>query len=436
MDYLVSPSVLNNDTITVPGDKSITHRALILASIADGESEINGYLNSDDCLSTLRALKKLGVRIEKINSTKIIVNGVGLDGLTSPEMDLDLGNSGTSMRLLAGLLSGQSFDTTLVGDNSLSSRPMKRIIYPLSLMGANIQSNRGFPPLTIKAVRHLEAINYEIPIASAQVKSAILFSALYTKGHSVIKENNITRDHTEKMFSLMDISMMKKDGSITIKGKQTPKASSIDIPADLSSASFFIVAALISKNSELLITDVGINPTRCGILSILREMGANIEVYNKRFMSGELIADISVRSSKLKGIDISPEYVPLSIDEFPILFIAAAMADGVTKFSGIHELRVKESDRISSMVTGLKTLGIKVDEQKSGAIIKGGNISGGIVNSNGDHRIAMAFAIAGSRAKEIIRIIDTDVVNTSFPDFLKILKNSGIDISEKPSDYE
>ena len=436
MDYLVSPSVLNNDTITVPGDKSITHRALILASIADGKSEINGYLNSDDCLSTLRALKKLGVRIEKINSTKIIVNGVGLDGLTSPEMDLDLGNSGTSMRLLAGLLSGQSFDTTLVGDNSLSSRPMKRIIYPLSLMGANIQSDRGYPPLTIKAVRHLETINYEIPIASAQVKSAILFSALYTKGHSVIKENSITRDHTEKMFSLMDISMMKKDGSITIKGKQTPKASSIDIPADLSSASFFIVAALISKNSELLITDVGINPTRCGILSILREMGANIEVYNKRFMSGELIADIFVRSSKLKGIDISPEYVSLSIDEFPILFIAAAMADGVTKFSGIHELRVKESDRISSMVTGLKTLGIKVDEQKDGAIIKGGNISGGIVNSNGDHRIAMAFAIAGSRAKDIIRIIDTDVVNTSFPDFLKILKNSGIDISEKPSDYE
>ena len=436
MDYLVSPSVLNNDTITVPGDKSITHRALILASIADGESEINGYLNSDDCLSTLRALKKLGVRIEKTNSTKIIVNGVGLDGLTSPEMDLDLGNSGTSMRLLTGLLSGQSFDTTLVGDKSLSSRPMKRIIYPLSLMGANIQSNRGFPPLIIKSVRHLEPINYEIPIASAQIKSAILFSTLYTKGPSVIKEKNITRDHTEKMFSLMGISMMKKDGSITIKGKQSPKASSIDIPADLSSASFFIVAALISKNSELLITDVGINPTRCGILSILREMGANIKVDNKRFMSGELIADIFVRSSKLKGIDISPEYVSLSIDEFPILFIAAAMADGVTKFSGIHELRVKESDRISSMVTGLKALGIKVDEQKSGAIIKGGNISGGIVNSNGDHRIAMAFAIAGSRAKDIIRIIDTDVVNTSFPDFLKILKNSGIDITEETSDHE
>jgi 3-phosphoshikimate 1-carboxyvinyltransferase len=436
MDYLVSPSVLNNDTITVPGDKSITHRALILASIADGESEINGYLNSDDCLSTLRVLKKLGIRIEKTNSTKIIVNGVGLDGLTPPGMDLDLGNSGTSMRLLAGLLSGQSFDTTLVGDKSLSARPMKRIIYPLSLMGANIQSDRGFPPLTIKAVRHLEPINYEIPIASAQVKSAILFSALYAKGHSVIKEKNITRDHTEKMFSLMGISMMKKDGSITIKGKQTPKASSISIPADLSSASFFIVAALISKNSELLITDVGINPTRCGILSILREMGANIKVVNKRFMSGELIADIFARSSKLKGIDISPEYVSLSIDEFPILFIAAAMADGVTKFSGIHELRVKESDRISSMVTGLKTLGIKVDEQKSGAIIQGGNILGGIVNSNGDHRIAMAFAIAGSRSKEIIRIIDTDVVNTSFPDFLKILKNSGIDITEEPSDHE
>ena len=224
MDYLVSPSVLNNDTITVPGDKSITHRALILASIADGKSEINGYLNSDDCLSTLRALKQLGARIEKTNSTKIIINGVGLDGLASPDMNLDLGNSGTSMRLLAGLLSGQSFDTTLVGDKSLTSRPMKRIIYPLSLMGAKIQSHKGFPPLTIKAVRHLKPINYEIPIASAQVKSAILFSTLYAKGSSVIKEKNITRDHTEKMFSLMGISMMKKEGLITIKRQTNTKS--------------------------------------------------------------------------------------------------------------------------------------------------------------------------------------------------------------------
>lgn len=436
MHFIVEPSPLSSGALTVPGDKSISHRALMLGAIGDGLTTIQGFLPGEDCLATMRALRAFGVRVEQHSATRVSVVGNGIYGLKAPDHSLDMGNSGTAMRLFSGLLSGQPFATELTGDESLSERPMDRVIKPLTTMGAKIASREGKPPLSISAVEGLSGIVYKLPVASAQVKSAVLLAGLYASGDTVVIEPAVTRDHTERMLRHMGVDVRSGETQITLPAGQTVSAAEIQVPTDLSSAAFIVVAALISDDCEITITGVGVNPTRTGFIDILREMGASIALENVRLFGEEPVADLVVRSSELRGISVDPNKVSLAIDEFPALFVAAGAALGETRFTGIGELRVKESDRITVMANGLRTLGIKVDESDDGAVVTGGRYSGGTVDSFGDHRIAMSFAIAGSRADWPVRIEDVAAVDTSFPGFADCLRSIGINISENDDSPE
>ena len=416
--------------IRVPGDKSISHRSIILSSIAEGDSHITGFLEGEDSLNTLNSFRSMGVDIER-DRGNIIVHGVGLYGLKAPAEPLEMGNSGTAMRLLIGLLSGQPFDTVLKGDESLSSRPMNRVINPLALMGANIQSSDGgTAPLTIRGNQSLKAVEYDMPMASAQVKSCLLLAGLYAKGETVVREPAPTRDHSERMLRGFGCEVTTDGGEIRMQGQQSLGSCDIDVPADISSAAFFMVAASIARDSEIKLEHVGVNPTRTGIIEILRLMGGDITLSNQSEVGGEPVADITVRSANLKGIEIPESLVPLAIDEFPVLFVAAACAEGETILTGAEELRVKESDRIQVMADGLSVLGVKVSPTNDGIRIQGGVYGGGEIDSHGDHRIAMAFSVAAIRAEAAIKINNCANVNTSFPGFVKIASTAGLRISE------
>lgn len=404
--------------ITVPGDKSISHRSIIFGSLAKGTTVINGFLDGDDCMATLAAFQSMGVVIEGPTNQQVIIHGVGKYGLKKPNHVIDCGNSGTSMRLLAGLLAAQPFDSQLTGDESLLKRPMLRISKPLIQMGAEIITNEGKPPIIIKGGKELKAISYLMPEASAQVKSCILLAGLYAKGTTKITETGVSRDHTELMLKTFSYPIHQTEQSIEINADSECFGTTINVPGDLSSAAFFIVAATIIPGANVVIRNVGINSTRTGIIHILREMGANIEMINERQWGEESVADLHVTYSPLKGIDISPAMVPLAIDEFPIIFIAAACAHGQTTLKGAKELRLKESDRIGAMVDGLVALGIEAEGFDDGVVIKGGTMQGGVVDSRGDHRIAMSFAIAGAVSKTPITIKNCANVATSFPTFV------------------
>jgi len=425
--YLASPGGSLSGRIRVPGDKSISHRSIMLGSLAEGVTEVEGFLEGEDALATLQAFRDMGVVIEGPQHGRVTIHGVGLHGLKQPPGPLYLGNSGTSMRLLSGLLAGQAFDTTLTGDASLSKRPMNRVAKPLRQMGALIETAAdGRPPLLIHGGRRLGGMTYEMPIASAQVKSSLLLAGLYAAGSTTVIEPAPTRDHTERMLRGFGYPVTVEGKSATVESGHKLQATHIEVPADISSAAFFLVAASIAPGSDLLLEHVGINPTRTGVIDILKLMGADLTLENQREVGGEPVADIRVRAAQLKGIDIPEDLVPLAIDEFPVLFIAAACAEGRTVLRGAEELRVKESDRIQVMADGLLALGAKVEPTPDGIIIDGGALAGGEVDSHGDHRIAMAFSVASLRASAAIRIHDCANVATSFPNFLALAEQVGI----------
>jgi 3-phosphoshikimate 1-carboxyvinyltransferase len=404
--------------ITVPGDKSISHRSIIFGALAIGTTVIDGFLDGDDCMATLAAFKAMGVVIEGPVNNQVVIHGVGKYGLKRPNQIIDCGNSGTSMRLLAGLLSAQQFDSQLTGDESLLKRPMLRISKPLTQMGADISTHDGKPPIIITGGKELGAIHYIMPEASAQVKSCILLAGLYAKGKTRITETGVSRDHTELMLKTFTYPICQSEQTIEIDANGECQGTNIHVPGDISSAAFFIVAATIIPGSSVLIREVGINPTRTGIIHILIQMGADITILNQRQYGEERVADLQINYSRLKGIDIPSSMVPLAIDEFPIIFIAAACADGQTTLTGAKELRLKESDRIGAMVDGLGQLGIEAHGFEDGISIKGGAMHGGVVESRGDHRIAMAFAIAGAVSSGPVTIRNCANVTTSFPTFV------------------
>lgn len=403
----------------------------MLGSLADGVTEVTGFLEGEDSLATLNAFRQMGVAIDGPTQGRVTIQGVGMHGLQAPDGALDLGNSGTSMRLLTGLLAGQGMAVTLTGDSSLSGRPMRRVIDPLSRMNASIGSTEAFTaPLQIHPQSRLQGIDYQMPMASAQVKSALLLAGLCAKGETCITEPAPTRDHTERMLQGFGYPVRRDGNRICLTGGGRLSACEIDIPADISSATFFLVGVSIAEGSEMVLQHVGINPTRDGVISILKLMGAEIELLNEREVGGEPVADIRVTSTDLHGIDIPEELVPLAIDEFPAIFVAAACARGETRLRGAEELRVKESDRIQVMAEGLQRLGIEADPRPDGIVIQGGALQGGKVESHGDHRIAMSFAMAGLRTTGPIEIADCANVNTSFPGFVPSAADMGLQIAE------
>ena len=427
--FLASPGGQVNGSIRVPGDKSISHRAIMLGSLAEGVTEIDGFLEGEDALATIQAFRDMGVVIEGPEKGRVVVHGVGLHGLQAPPGPIYVGNSGTTMRLLSGILAAQNFDTTLTGDASLSKRPMNRIAKPLREMGAVIETAaEGRPPLTLRGGQRLTGMHYAMPMASAQVKSCLLLAGMYASGETSVTEPAPTRDHTERMLRGFGYPVEVNGPTAKIESNHALTATHIEVPADISSAAFFMVAACIAPDSELVLEHVGINPTRTGIIDILKLMGADLSLERIHEVGGELVADIRVRSSRLKGIEIPLELVPLAIDEFPVLFIAAACAEGRTVLRGAEELRVKESDRIQVMVDGLTTLGVSAQGTPDGIIIEGGPMGGGEVWAHGDHRIAMSFSVAALRANAAIRIHDSVHVATSFPNFLALCKQVGMHV--------
>ncbi len=427
--FRVFPGGTLHGVARVPGDKSISHRSIMLGSIAEGVTHITGFLEAEDCLSTMNAFRAMGVQIEGPEQGVVTVHGVGMHGLKAPNEPLYLGNSGTSMRLLSGLLAGQSFDAVLTGDSSLSRRPMKRVTDPLRQMGAVIKTSpNGTAPIRIRGSGPLEAIHYDMPIASAQVKSCLLLAGLYADGETGVTEPAPTRDHTERMLAGFGYPVKQVGNRITVCPGGKLVAADIDVPSDISSAAFFMVGAAIAENADLTLLHVGVNPTRTGVIDILRLMGANIEILNEQMVGGEPVADLRIRSSRLKGVQIPENLVPLAIDEFPVLFVAAACAVGETRLSGAAELRVKESDRIQVMADGLQSLGVHAIATPDGMVIQPRPIKGGKVDSHGDHRIAMSFAIASLRASGPIYINDCANVNTSFPTFVNLAKGLGLNI--------
>ncbi len=406
-----------------PPDKSISHRAVIISSLSRGQSIIRNFLHAEDPLKTLEAFRQMGIDI-KDNGHELIVNGKGLNGLSAPKNTIDCGNSGTTMRLLSGVLAGQPFTSTLTGDSSLLKRPMQRIIKPLTKMGAKITSGEdGCPPLTIRG-GDLKPIQYDSPVASAQVKSAILIAGLYCDGETSVTEPEKSRDHTERMLDAAGIEISSVGHKVSLKGIAEPGPLDITIPSDFSSAAFFIVAGLLVPGSEILVKNVGINPSRFGLINILRDMiETDIELLNVRTVSGESVADILVKHSTLKGINIESERILRAIDEFPVLCVAAAAAQGETKITGAKELRVKESDRIASMACELEKMGVKTQELEDGIIIKGRKPlkAARNIQSYGDHRVAMAMLVAGLLAGGVTTVHDTDCINTSFPEFMDML---------------
>ena len=416
-------------SISVPGDKSISHRALMLASLAEGQTLIDGLLMGQDCIATLEAMRRMGVKIETQGTGSYLVEGRGLYGLSKPLSEINCGNAGTGMRLLAGLLAGQKFNTTLIGDGSLSKRPMQRIIEPLRRMGAKIETSKnGTAPLMISGVDQLQGIHYQLPMASAQVKSCLLLAGLYAKGRTTIIEPAVTRNHTELMLQTFGYPIVCEGNTITIEGGHRLIASSITVPGDISSAAFFIVAASIIPGSDIIIKNVGVNPSRIGILDVLKLMGANISLQNQRQEGFELVADIQVRSSQLHGIEIPEALIPLAIDEFPVIFIAAACAEGKTVLRNAEELRVKESDRLAVMAEGLRNIGVTCTLFEDGIEIHHSKVKGGQVYSHDDHRISMAFCVAGCVSAEPITVMGCENVATSFPGFVTIANTLGFRI--------
>ncbi len=427
-------------TIRVPGDKSISHRSIMFGALAEGQTQITGFLQGEDCLATRKAFESMGVSIRD-EGDKIIIDGVGLHGLKAPGEAIDVGNSGTGMRLLAGVLAGQKFSSTLVGDASLMTRPMGRVAKPLSQMGADIQTlENGCAPIRLNASEHLTGIDYQQNVASAQVKSALLLAGLYAQGETIVHEPGISRDHTERMlrkFGYEVKTLADGDSRTTIlQGGGKLTAANINVPSDISSAAFYLVAGAIApaQNDGIVLKEVGVNPTRTGIVDILRLMGANLSFENEQ-NNEEPVADIRILPSQLKGIVVPAELVPLAIDEFPVIFVAAACAEGEFVLRNAKELRVKESDRIEAMANGLQALGVDCEVLEDGIIIRGNPENpfpkAATVDSLTDHRIAMAFAIAGIRAKNPIRILDCDNVATSFPNFYQLANQVGIHISEE-----
>jgi 3-phosphoshikimate 1-carboxyvinyltransferase len=416
--------------VTVPGDKSISHRALMLGALAEGETHISGFLDGEDCLATARALGALGVHIERPTRTEARVRGVGGGGLTAASGALDMGNAGTAMRLMMGLLAPQEFDSTLVGDESLMRRPMERVATPLQMMGARIRTHSGRPPVEIQGTPQLRAIHYRLPVASAQVKSALLLAGLSAAGRTRLIEPAPSRDHTERMLGAFGVELLREGGAIAMEGGQTLRATNLRVPADFSSAAFFLVAGCLAAERPLLLTDIGVNPTRTGLLELLLRMGADIRVHARGAgdePGAEPVADLEVRRSTLRGITVPEALVPLSIDELPVLFVAAACASGDTLVRGAHELRVKESDRLAAMAAGLSQLGVEHQLLPDGLWIRGAeSLAGGAIDSRGDHRIAMAFAVAALRARAPIEIADVANVATSFPGFVETARGAGM----------
>lgn len=430
VDYAVTPGGSLQGRLRVPGDKSISHRALMFGAIAEGVTEIEGFLDGADCLNTLAAIRAMGVQVEAASSTSLKVQGCGLYGMRASKTALDCGNSGTAMRLFAGLLAGQGFESTLMGDESLSRRPMKRVIHPLMAMGASIESRNGLAPITLHAIRPLEPARHVLRVASAQVKSAILLAGLYAHGYTWIKEPGPSRDHTERMLHSFGVHLIRESGWVGIHGGEALQATRIEVPADLSSAAFFLAGAAMTPGSQLTLENVGVNPTRDGVIRILRLMGAHIEIRHSHLGGGEPAADITVKGGRLRGIDITPELVTLAIDDIPAVLIAAACAEGTTRVHGAAELRVKESDRLQAMQAGLASLGVTVDAVPDGINVSGtAHLKGGEIQSFGDHRIAMAFAMAGLRAEGPVTVRDCRNVHTSFPGFPRLANAAGLQLS-------
>lgn len=412
--------------LDIPGDKSVSHRAVMFAALADGVSKIDGFLEGEDTRATAKVFSQLGVEIETPSPSQRIVHGVGVDGLKAPFGPLDCGNAGTGMRLLAGLLAAQKFDSVLVGDESLSKRPMRRVAAPLAGMGAQIDTEEGgLPPLCIHGGQALRGIDFVSPVASAQVKSAVLLAGLYAEGETSVREPHPTRDYTERMLSAFGVDIEFSPGYAKLRGGQRLRATDIAVPADFSSAAFFLVAASIVPGSELRLRAVGLNPRRTGLLAALRLMGADIREENASEHGGEPVADLVVRHAPLRGIEVPEALVPDMIDEFPALFVAAACAEGPTVVRGAAELRVKESDRLAVMSAALRALGLRVDETEDGATLHPGPLQGGRVDSHGDHRIAMATVVAAQVASGEVEIEDVANVATSFPGFDVLARGAG-----------
>ena len=428
--FHVLPAARLVGSVNIPGDKSISHRAVMLGALADGTTRIQGFLEGEDCLATMRAVRELGVRVDRPGSGEVLVHGVGMRGLRAPTQCLDMGNAGTAMRLFMGLLSAQGFDSELIGDESLMRRPMERAAKPLREMGARITTRDGKPPVLIQGGSALHGIDYTMPVASAQVKSSVLLAGLYAAGPTTVVETAVTRDHTERMLQSFGCSVSARDGVVTLQPPRALQATDIAVPGDISSAAFFIVAACIGASEPFTVRGVGINPTRTGILDMLALMGADLRLINHRNCGAEPVADVEIRPAPLHGVRVPERLVPLAIDEFPAFFIAAACAEGETLVTGAEELRVKESDRISAMARGLAAVGISHEVLPDGLRVEGGRIGGGTIDSRGDHRIAMAFAIASLRATEPIEILDTANVATSFPGFANLANSAGLRISE------
>jgi 3-phosphoshikimate 1-carboxyvinyltransferase len=427
----ITPGRSLRGTTRVPGDKSLTHRAIILTALAEGTSTITGYCQGEDCLNTMRAFQSLGISVTE-TPNELTVCGKGFWGLTEPSAPIDCGNSGTGIRLLAGLLAGQDFFSVLTGDESIRRRPMGRVVKPLREMGAVIGGRKGgeLAPLAITGTG-LHGIDYTSPVASAQIKSALLLAGLFAQGQTRYKEPSLSRDHTERMFQFFGIPLRKEEGGLILQGRPSVgwRGVHVTIPGDFSAAAFFIVGATIVQGSDITIRNVGMNPTRTGLIEIMRKMGADIQVLGLREEAGEPVADLRIQSAPLKGITIGHDLIPKTIDEFPVLCVAAAVADGDTVISGAEELRVKESDRIATMSRELKTMGALIEERPDGMIIHGlgrGGENGwlkasGKAQSHGDHRVAMSLAIGGLTAKQGMTIADTSCVDTSFPNFEKVL---------------
>jgi 3-phosphoshikimate 1-carboxyvinyltransferase len=433
--YEAHPSMRVVGTMAVPGDKSISHRALMLSGIAEGVSEIDGFLAGEDCLASLAAMRSLGVHVEQRSATHVLIHGVGMRGLKDAGRPLDMGNAGTALRLFTGLLSAQTFDSQLIGDASLMKRPMERVAKPLREMGAEVRTRNGTPPVHIGGGRRLRGIDYAMPIASAQVKSAILLASLYATGATSIVAPAVSRDHSERMLKSCGVELMTEGLRTTLQPPQRLSSLEMMVPGDFSSAAFFIVAGLLAAQEPgLLIRNVGVNPTRTGLLEILRRMGGNIEILNARESGAEPVADLRVRASRLRGIEVPRKWISLAIDELPVLFVAAACAEGETRVTGAEELRVKESDRIAAMSAGFSALGVVHESLPDGMRIEGRSagaaFSGGAVDSFGDHRIAMAFAVASVRAADLIEIRDVANVATSFPGFVPLAQTVGLAIRE------
>lgn len=428
-DLVVKPSRGLRGEISLPGDKSISHRSVLFSAIAEGETSIRGFLTGEDTLNTAKAVQTLGISVDGLGTDSLVVHGNGLDGLREPQAVLDLGNSGTGIRLLAGLLAGQDFFSVLTGDQYLRKRPMGRIAEPLRKMGAAIDGrSRGtLAPLAIRgAGRGTKPLVFESPVASAQVKSALLLAGLYADGETTVNEPSKSRDHTERMFRFFGVDVQEKGNRVTVRGRQTLQAAGVlEIPSDISSAAFFMVAACIVPGSDLLIKNIGVNPTRTGVIDVLRAMGGDIILENRREQAGEPVADIRVRHRKLEAVEISGDMIPRAIDEIPILSVAASCASGTTVIKDAAELRVKESDRIATMAGELRKMGVVIREFPEGMEIAGrDSLNGAVCESHGDHRIAMSMAVAGLAASKETIIRDTEWIDTSFPGFERLLKES------------